>query len=374
VISRQLAVPVLAALVGGAITVIAMTAGDDGDTSRQAGLVTSSGEADERMNVREVVDAAGPGVVHVQARGVQPTVGEPFSGGSEGPTQAIATGSGFVLDEEGRIVTCATVVRGVTDLTVTFGNLRTVPARVVGKDEETDLAMLQVDADGLDLRPLELGDSSALEAGDQTVMIANPSGLGTIAGTGTIGSTGQAIESPDGVVLRDVLETNAYVQPGASGAPLLGADGRVIGISSGVPAGPDGLGIAVPANTARSVVADLQERHKVIRPYIGLRGRTIDAAHTASAAGEARTGSGVLVESVYAGGPAELAGLQGSDNGGGDVIQAIDDRPVASLAELLSRVATHQPGDTVTLTVLRDGSRGEVQVQLAERPASLPAG
>jgi S1-C subfamily serine protease len=374
VTSRQLAVPVVAALVGSAITVVAMTAsGDDGNASRQAGLLTASSEAGERLSVREIVESAGPSIVHVQARGVQPTVGEPFGGGT-GPAQGIATGSGFVLDEEGRIVTSAAVVSGVTDLSVTFGNLRSVPARVVGKDEETDLAMLQVDPDGIDLRPLELADSSDLEPGDQAVMVANPSGIGTTAGTGTITSAGEAVESPNGVVLRDVLETDAYIEPGAAGAPLLGADGRVIGISSGAASGPEGFRVAVPANTARSVFGQLQERHKVIRPYIGLRGRTITAAHTATAGVEPEGGSGVLVEEVYPGGPAEVAGLQAAENGGGDVIEAIDGQPVSSLAELLTEVAAHQPGDTVTLNVLRDGSRGEVTVRLTERPASLPAG
>jgi S1-C subfamily serine protease len=373
--SRQLAVPVVAALIGSAITAVAMTAsGDDGEASRQAGVLAASSEADERLSVKEVVERVSPGVVHVQARGVQPAVGEPFGGGT-GPTQGIATGSGFVLDEEGRIVTSAGVVRGVTDLHVTFGNLRSVPARVVGKDEETDLALLQVDPEGLDLRPIELGDSSALERGDQAVLVANPSGLGTIAGTGTVASVGDAVESPDGLVLRDVLETDAYIEPGGDGAPLVGGDGRVIGISSGAASGPEGLGVAVPSNTARGVFAELEESHKVIRPYIGLQGRTITAAQTTSSGPEPEAGSGVQVVSVYAGGPAEQAGLQGSDTGGGgDVIEAIDGEAVSSLPELLAEIASHQPGDTVTLSVLRSGSRGEVTVRLTERPASLPSG
>jgi S1-C subfamily serine protease len=364
----------VAAVLGSAITAVAMTAsGDEGTASRQAGLLASSSEVDDRLSVKEIYDRTAPAVVHIQARGVQPTVGAPFEGGA-GPAEGIATGSGFVLDEEGRIVTSASVVSGVTDLSVTFGNLRAVPARVVGKDEETDLAMLQVDPEGIDLRPLELGDSGALEPGDQAVMIANPSGLGTTAGTGTIASAGEAVESSNGVVLRDVLETDAYIEPGAAGAPLLGADGRVIGISSGAASGTDGFGVAVPANTARSVLAELEEGHKVIRPYIGLHGRTITGAHTAAAGVEPEGGSGVLVVEVYPGGPAELAGLQGSEGGGGDIIEAIDGQEVTSLAQLLAEVASHQPGDTVTLDVLRDGSRGEVEVRLTERPASLPAG
>jgi S1-C subfamily serine protease len=363
----------VAAVLGSAITAVAITAsGDEGGASRQAGLLAASSEVDERLSVKEIYDRTAPAVVHVQARGVQPTVGAPFEGGA-GPAEGITTGSGFVLDEEGRLVTSARVVSGVTDLRVTFANLRAVPARVIGKDEETDLAVLQVDPDGLDLRPLELGDSGAVQPGDQAVLVANPSGLGTTAGTGMIVAARESIETPAGVVLRDVLETDAVIEPAAAGAPLMGADGRVIGISSGTSPGPDGLGIAVPSNTVKSVLAQLQERHKVIRPYIGLRGRTITGAQTASA-GETGEGGGVLVLGVYPGSPSEIAGLQGTESGGGDVIKAIDGEEVASLPELLAEIAGHEPGDTVRLTVQRDGSLGEVVVRLTERPASLPSG
>jgi S1-C subfamily serine protease len=370
--SRQFAVPMVAALVGSAITAVAMTAaGDDaGSTTRQAGLLAAGSAVDERMSAREIYEQASPAVVHVQARGVQSAVATPLSGGA-GPAEGITTGSGFVLDEEGRVVTNAHVVSGVTDLQVTFSNLRAVSARVVGKDEETDLAVLQVSPEGLDLRPLELGDSSAVRPGDHAVAIGNPSGLGATAGTGTIAATRQSIETPNGAVLRDVFETDALIEPATSGGPLIGADGRVIGISAGT-SGSDGLGVAVPANTAKSVFAQLQERHKVIRTYIGLRGRTLTAARASTVDGEATTG--VLVLGVDPGGPADVAGLQGSDSGGSDVIEAVDDRPVSSLAELLGEVARRQPGDSMRLTVLRDGSRGEVTVQLTERPASVPSG
>lgn len=364
--------PLVAAVLGGAITAVAMTAsGDESDGSRHAGLLAASSEVDERLSVKQIYDSTAPGVVHIQARGVQPTVGAPFQGGA-GPAEGIATGSGFVLDEEGRLVTSAHVVSGITDLRVTFSNLREVEARVVGKDEETDLAVLQVDPEGLDLRPLELGDSGAVQPGDQAVLVANPSGLGTTAGTGTIAAERESIETPSGVVLRDVLETDALIEPAAAGAPLVGADGRVIGISSGTSPGPDGLGIAVPADTAKSVLAQLEERHKVIRPYIGLRGRTITASET-STAGQTSEGGGVLVVGVDPGSPSDLAGLQGAESGGGDVIKAIDGEPVTSLADLLAEVARRQPGDSVRLDVLRDGTLGEVVVHLTERPASVPS-
>jgi S1-C subfamily serine protease len=225
--------------------------------------------------------------------------------------------------------------------------------------------VLRVEPEGLDLRPLELGDSDAVRPGDQAVAMANPSGLQPTAGTGVISSAERRMETSSGMVVQDVIETTAVIAPATSGGPLMGEDGRVIGISSGGRAEGGGLGVAVPSNDAKVVLAQLQERHKVIRPYLGLRGRTASAADD---------GEGVLVTGVYPGSPAEQAGLQGTDTGGGDVVEAIDGEPVASLHELLGEVAERQPGDSVTLRIRRDGSRGEVSVTLAERPATVPAG
>jgi putative serine protease PepD len=366
---RQLAVPLAAALVGSAITAATLAAAGslDSSTARQAGLLPQLGE-EERLSAYEIYERTAPSVVHVQARSAVQPVDSPFGGGA-GPAPGIATGSGFVLDEEGLLVTSARVVSGVTDLRVTFMNLRTVPASVVGKDEETDLAVLRVDPDGLDLRPLELGDSDAVRPGDQAVAMANPSGLQPTAGTGLISSAERRISTPSGMVLQDVLETTAVIAPATSGGPLLGEDGRVIGISSGGRAEAGGLGVAVPSNDAKVVLTQLQERHKVIRPYLGLRGRT-----TTATAADGESATGVLVTGVYPGSPADQAGLQGTDSGGGDVIEAIDGRPVSSLHELLGEIGERSPGESVTLRILRDGSRGEVSVTLTERPATVPAG
>jgi S1-C subfamily serine protease len=306
-------------------------------------------------------------VVHIRARSVQPGA-SPFEVDS-GPAQGISTGSGFVLDEDGHVVTNAQVVSGVTEVQVTFAGLQTVPAVVVGKDEETDLAVLRVDPEGLDLQPLELGDSDEVRTGDRAVAMGNPSGLEATAGTGGVSAPSAEIETPGGYVLEDVIKTDAVIGPGTSGGPLIGADGRVIGITSAIE-GPDApLGFAVPSNTAKTVFAQLEENHKVIRPWIGIRGRTIDEARPAPD-GDGTTG--VLVEAVYPGGPAAAAGLRGEE-GGSDVIEAIDGQPVPTLRALLDAVDRTQPGDTVELRVLRDGSRSELEVRVAERPATLPA-
>ena len=346
--------PLVAALVGGAVTAAALSAtGAESEGPVTQGVLATAG-GEERLTVREIYERSAPSVVAIRARSIQ-AVASPFEDEDGGAVEDLSTGSGFVIDEDGHIVTSATVVSGVTDVQVTFSDLRTVSARVVGKDEETDLAVLEVNPEGLNLEPLELGDSDEIRSGDRAVAIANPSGLEPTAGTGTISSERSRIETPGGVVLRDVIETDAVIQPASSGGPLVGGDGRVIGISSGVAAREAGVGAVVPANTAREVLTELEERHKVIRPYLGLRGRT--------------TPQGVVVLDPYTGSPAEQAGLRA-----GDTIETIDGEPVRTLSGLMGVVAEHSPGEAVTLLVLRDGARGEVEVDLTERPASLPAG
>ena len=347
---RQLAVPMVAALLGGVVTAAAMVAGGSGTgtLTRQQGLIS----IDERepLTSSEIYDRAAPGVVAVRANTVRPGSGAFET--SSGADFNISTGSGFVLDGDGRIVTNAHVVSGVTAVQVTFSDGRRVPARVIGKDEETDLAVLAVAPDGLDLRPLELGDSSSVQPGDRVLAVGNPTGFGTTAGSGRVSAADRQIEAPGGYVIDGLLETDAVIEPASSGGPLLGSDGRVIGVTARL---ESDTGYAVPANIARDVLAQLEESHKVLRPYIGLQGR--------AAAG------GVEVVSLTRGGPAERAGLQS-----GDVIEEIEGADVHTLGGLLSDVDQRSIGDSVELGVRRDGAPLELTVRLEERPATLPAG
>jgi S1-C subfamily serine protease len=349
---RQLAVPMVAALLGGAVTAAAMVAGGSSGTgtiARQQGLI-SLDEGGEQLTSSEIYERAAPGVVAIRANSVQPGAGA-FEA-STGTDFNISTGSGFVLDGDGRIVTNAHVVSGVTAVQVTFADGTRVPARVVGKDEETDLAVLAVSPEGLDLRPLELGDSGSLEAGDRVLAVGNPTGFGTTAGTGRVAGSGRQIEVSGGYVIDNLLETDAVIEPASSGGPLLGGDGRVVGITARL---ESDTGFAVPSDVAREVFAQLEENHKVLRPYLGIRGRA--------------TSAGVELLAITPDGPAERGGLQS-----GDVIVEIDGAEVNTLGGLLADVESRGIGDTVELSVLRDGAPLEMTVRLEERPATVPAG
>ena len=346
---RQLAVPMVAALLGGAVTAAGMMAGSNGNgaVGRQQGLLAL--DSGERFSAAEIYERAAPSVVSISARSVQP--GAAAFQAEAGSDLGVSTGSGFVLDEDGRIVTNAHIVNGVTAVDITFPDGQVVPAEVIGKDEQTDLAVLRVPPDGLDLRPLDFGDADA-QPGDRVVAVGNPTGLRATAGTGRISAAGRRIEVPGGYVIDGLLETDAVIEPATSGGPLLGADGRVVGITSRL---SDDASFAVPAGVARGVLAQLEERHKVIRPWLGIRGRAAPG--------------GVALIDVNSGGPADNAALQA-----GDVVQSIDGVEVQTLADLLAHVDGRSVGDTVELKVLRGGSPLEITVRLDERPATVPAG
>jgi S1-C subfamily serine protease len=295
-------------------------------------------------------------VVYVRAESVQTAAASAFEATGGSDELAVSTGSGFVLDDEGRIVTNAHIVSGVTDVQVIFPNGVPVTARVLGKDEETDLAVLAVKPEEApELAPLELGDSDAVDPGDQAVAVGNPSGFAATAGTGRVGAADQRIEAPGGYVIDGVFQTDAVIEPGTSGGPLLGSDGRVIGVMSRLAGEEDAATFAVPSNTVRDVLSDIEQYHKVIRPYTGFRG----------AAGP----TGLTVEAVYAGGPAAAAGVRV-----GDVVEAVDGRAVRTPTDLHDAIGSRSPGDVVTVRLLRNGARGDVELRLAERPATLPGG
>ena len=273
-----------------------------------------------------------------------------------------ATGSGFVYDNQGHIVTNDHVVEEASSFQVRIGaDTKPIPAQLVGKDPSSDLAVLKVDPGAVQggLKPLELGDSKALEPGDQTIAIGSPFGLEGTVTSGIVSSLGRTITAPNNYPIADAIQTDAAINPGNSGGPLLDGNGRVIGVNSQIKSGSDsnsGVGFAVPVSSVKFVVPQIMNGGKVTRAYLGVRN------------GDSPDLSGAVVGSVEPGGPAERSGLKA-----GDKITAIDGRPVQGSDDVSSAVAARKPGEQAKVTVVRAGSRRTLTVDLGTRP-DTPAG
>ena len=330
------------------------------------------------LTAREIYRRHARGVVFVRARSLQ-TGASPFDLSARAAN--IATGSGFVIDDEGHLLTNAHVVAGATDIRVTFSDRGTVEARVLGKDEDSDLAVLAVEPEGLDLHPLELGDSGSVQVGDPTVAIGNPFGLDRTLTTGVVSAKQRRITAPTGFSIDNVLQTDAAINPGNSGGPLIDSTGRVIGINSQMAtagsSGGIGVGFAVPIDTAKAVIPQLERHHMVSHAYLGLRGDEVSDPLVSLEGGTRDEPAGVRVREVDPQGPAGLAGILGADAvdaAGGDAILSVAGQPVRSMADVDDILARHRPGDGVAIELRRDGRELTVQVELTERPASVPLG
>jgi len=268
-------------------------------------------------------------------------------------------GTGFLINGDGTLVTNAHVVDGSSSVRVRFGeDGAPIQARVVGRDEGTDLAVLKVASGSVNgIRPLGWGDSEKVGIGDLAVAIGNPLGLERTATAGIVSGLERTIQAPDGFQIDKVIQTDAPINPGNSGGPLLDRRGQVIGVNSqiatgGMGQGNIGIGFAVPSNTAKDIVPRLRAGETIERPWLGVS--------TAPA-----SGGGAEVQEVIAGSPAERAGL-----GRGDVITGVEGRAVTKPEDVAAAIVDRKPGDTVRVKVKIGASETERSVQLAERPAS----
>jgi S1-C subfamily serine protease len=380
----------LSAVIGGAVVAAVLLLIGVGETTKTTTVIQQSplGAAEDTaatqsgLTAREIYKRDAPGVVNVRAQIVQ-QVDSPFDPFGQGP-QGVATGSGFVLDKSGHILTNAHVIEGASRVSVQFEDNKTVEAKVEGKDTSTDIALLKVDKKGLDLKPLELGNSKTVQVGDPTVAIGNPFGLDRTLTTGVVSALQRKISAPNGYSISNVIQTDAAINPGNSGGPLIDATGRVIGINSQIATGGSGggnvgIGFAVPVNTAKQIVPQLKDSGSVKRAYLGITGQTIDRSLDRL---NLSTTSGVLVQTVQSGSPAAKAGLRGGDASatldgselrlGGDVIKKIDDTNVKTMDQVISTVGSKKPGETVTIEYLRGGKTKTAQVKLAQRPSESP--
>jgi S1-C subfamily serine protease len=382
--------PFVSAVLGGAVTagalLISGVVGDDEvtpvtSTASVAGVVDAprARNVEGVLSPREIYKRDAPGVVFIVARSVQQTQ-SPFD---VFPRQQEneATGTGFVVDDDGHVVTNAHVVHAATDVRVKLSDQRTVAAKVIGTDIDTDLAVIELQGDDLDLEPLTLGDSDSVQVGDPTVAIGNPFGLERTLTTGVVSALQRQIRAENGFTIDDVIQTDAAINPGNSGGPLLDAGGRVIGVNSAIKtsggsAGNVGIGFAVPVNTVKRVVPALQKDGRIRRAYLGIEGRTIDASLEDL---NLKAKKGVLLQTVEPGSPADRGGLrggstQGAMNGevialGGDVVVEVDGKAVASMDEVVDLIADKAPKDRIEVRILRDGEPKTLEIELGERPA-----
>jgi 2-alkenal reductase len=300
-----------------------------------------------------------------------------------GPISGSAAGSGFILDNAGHIVTNNHVVAGATQVTVIFYNAIEAEARIVGTDDDSDLAVIQVDRLAEGAHPLPLGDSDQVQVGEWVVAIGNPFGLSGSMTVGIVSAVGRMIPSETPFTIPQAIQTDAAINPGNSGGPLLNLRGEVIGVNAQIATGGSpasaGVGFAIPSNVVRLVVPALIERGAYDWPWLGIQGTSVNLF--IMRANRLETQQGAYIDSVIQGSPADRAGLRGSTgsrvvNGlevpvGGDVIIEADGRPIRDFSDLLVAVAFKRPGDPLTLTILREGQRQGVTVTLAPRPQRL---
>jgi S1-C subfamily serine protease len=390
-IRQLLRYPLASAVVGGLIVLvvgaIAVEAGWVGKTEKTTVTessisVPARSNSESGLSVNDIYKRDAPGVVFIRADVVERTQ-SPF--GLPEQQRGQATGSGFVIDEDGHILTNAHVVAGASKIEVGFSDKKTVEAKLVGRDASNDVALLKVNVDQKELHPLTLGDSANAKVGDSVVAIGNPFGLDRTVTTGIVSALQRQLRAPNGFTIQNVIQTDAAINPGNSGGPLIDAQGRVIGINSqiataGSGGGNIGIGFAVPIDKASEIADQLKKEGKVERAFLGMTGVSI----TASLADKLNlsTDKGALVQDVS--GPAKAAGVKGGDaqvtvDGqdlllGGDVIVQIDDKKITSMDDVISYVDTKKPGNEVTLKLLRGSKTRSVKLKLGNRPASAGSG
>jgi S1-C subfamily serine protease len=337
------------------------------------------------LTIHDVYARAAPGVVQVTATRRVAVETNPFLdpfgfGGTAAETQE-ALGSGFVIDKAGHIVTNYHVVQGAQRVQVSFSNNERLSARVVGRDPATDVAVLQVKAQSRALTPLDLGNSDAVRVGDSVVAIGNPLGEDRSITSGIVSALQRRIFAPNGAPIDNVIQTDAALNHGNSGGPLLNTRGRVIGVNSQIQTangsdGNIGIGFAIPVNTVKNVAAQLIAKGVVEHPFVGLTARPITPR--VAALFRLPVKSGLLVGNVCKSSGAANAGVRGARQEvtlagvtwplGGDIIVKVDGLHVTSFDQLRTIVAAKKPGDSVDLELYRNASTLDVKVKLGRQP------
>ena len=355
--------------------------------SAQVPVTETSGKAGKALTVNEIYRRAAPGVVQVTATqvvstpNVDPFFGFPFPSQRQ---RAEALGSGFVIDKAGHIVTNYHVVEGARSVDVSFSNNESMKAKVVGTDPSTDIAVLQVDAHSRALTPLPLGNSDTVRVGASVVAIGNPFGYDRTVTAGIVSALQRVIQAPNSYSIDHVIQTDAALNKGNSGGPLLDALGDVIGVNSQISTGGSGstgnvgIGFAVPINTVKTVVAQIEKTGHAEHPFLGISAQAV--SRSAAKLFRLPVSHGLLVARVQPGSGAAKAGLSAGTQSatlagetyplGGDLIASVDGTHLYSVEQLRDAIGEKEPGDHVKLTVYRGDQQRTVTVELGRQPST----
>src|SRR4051812_25975953 len=351
---------------------------NSGPVVEPAALARPASNSNQGLTVHDIYQRDAQGVAFIRSTIVQKTqsvFGFPQQQSSQ------ASGSGFLIDNDGHILTNAHVVEGAKTVTAQLGDGAQQDAQVVGTDPSSDIALLKVDnTEGAS--PLPLADSSKVQVGDPVVAIGNPFALDRTVTSGIVSALQRQIQAPNGFSISDVIQTDAAINPGNSGGPLIDGAGQVIGINSQIESqsgGNEGVGFAVPIKTAADVVSQLENGGQVHRAYLRISGGDI-TPHIAPALNLPLT-QGVVIAQGLSGGPPHRARTKGAAGPatvagqsfpvGGDIITKIDGKEITGMDDVISAGNEHKPGDDLTLTVWRDGQQRDVTVKLGDRPAHV---
>ena len=366
--------PALLGAAAGAVVAVVIASGSGGSTKTVTTIVSSGQSASTSvpsvlgttrgMTINQIYRADSPGVVDITVTSQQSS--NLFGGNSQ---ETEGEGAGVVYDKQGDIITDEHVVANANSVTVHFNNGVSAPAKVLGTDPSTDVAVIKVDVPARDLHPIPFANSDTAQVGDPVVAIGSPFSLPETTTAGIVSAVGRPITAPNNYTITGAIQTDAAINPGNSGGPLLDANGHVLGLNDQIQTNSGqsaGVGFATPANADMQVASTIISGKKVEHPYVGV---CLNSVYSGDGAQISVSGGSTCATPIVAGSPAAKAALQP-----GDVVTAINGMSVHSTNGFIATIANFKPGQTVTMSIRRNGSKMQVQVTLGDRPATAPTG